>query len=190
MKLSGVRRASGLPFPRATVLHPDMEIREAIPEDADQVSWVLRRSITELCEADHHGDPALLAAWLSNKTPEIVAAWMRRTDVSYLVAIEQGAIAAVGAVTDGGAILLNYVSPDARFRGASRELLAAMEARAADRGATKCNLISTETAHRFYLARGYEEIGEPVRKIGMDSGYSMSKVLARPAGLPGQAADM
>ena len=167
-----------------------MEIREAIPADAGEVCRVLTRSITELCEADHHGDPALLAAWLSNKTPEIVAAWMRRTDVSYLVAIEQGAIAAVGAVTDGGAILLNYVSPDARFRGASRELLAAMEARAADHGATVCNLISTETAHRFYLARGYEEIGEPVRKIGMDSGYPMSKVLARPAGLPGQAADM
>ena len=179
-----------MPFSRATVLHPGMEIREAIPADAGEVCRVLTRSITELCEADHHGDPALLAAWLSNKTPAIVAEWMRRTDVSYLVAIEQGAIAAVGAVTDGGAILLNYVSPDARFRGASRELLAAMEARAADRGATKCNLISTETAHRFYLARGYEEIGESVRKIGMDSGYAMSKVLARPAGLPGQAADM
>ncbi|HEX9171019.1 MAG TPA: GNAT family N-acetyltransferase [Roseiarcus sp.] len=165
-----------------------MEIREAKPEDAEEVSQVLRRSITELCEADHHGDPALLDAWLSNKTPEIVAAWMRRTDASYLLAIELAAIAAVGAVTDGGEILLNYVSPDARFRGASAALLAAMEARAADRGATRCTLISTETARRFYRARGYEETGAPLRKFGMKSGYPMSKVLPGSAALPDHAA--
>ena len=165
-----------------------MEIRDATPEDAEEACLVLRRSITELCEADHHGDPALLAAWLSNKRPEIVVAWMRRTDDSYLVAIEQSAIAAVGGVTDGGEILLNYVSPDARFRGVSRALLAAMEARAWDCGATTCNLIGTATARRFYLARGYEEIGAPVGKFGMDSGYPMSKVLTQTAALSGQAA--
>ncbi len=141
----------------------------------------------ELCEADHHDDPALLAAWLDNKTPEIFAAWMRRTDASYLVATERGAIAAVGGVTDDGEILLNYVSPDARFRGASRALLAALEARAADRGATRCTLVSTETARSFYRARGYEEIGAPVRKFGMDSGYPMAKALARPGASGGLA---
>ncbi|MGB3584620.1 MAG: GNAT family N-acetyltransferase [Roseiarcus sp.] len=98
----------------------------------------MRRSIAELCEADHHGDPALLAAWLANKTPKVFVGWMRRTDASYLVATERGAIAAVGAVTDGGEILLNYVSPDARFRGASSALLAGLEARAAGRGARQC----------------------------------------------------
>jgi GNAT superfamily N-acetyltransferase len=168
-----------------TVLHPGVEIRDASPEDAEAACFVLRRSITELCGADHHGDPALLAAWLSNKTPEIVAGWMRRTDACYLVAIERGAIAAVGAVTDDGEILLNYVSPDARFRGASDALLAAMEARAADRGAMRCTWIRTETARR-----GYEEIGAPVRKFGMDSGYPMFKVLAWPAALLGQAAEV
>jgi GNAT superfamily N-acetyltransferase len=167
-----------------------MEIRDARPGDAEEACLVLRHSITELCEADHRRDPGLLAAWLSNKTPEIVAAWMRRTDASYLVAIERGAIAAVGAVTDGGEILLNYVSPVARFRGASTALLAAMEARAGDRGAKQCTLISTETARRFYLARGYEETGAPVGKFGMASGYPMSKVLAGPSALRDHAADV
>ena len=118
---------------------------------------------------------------------------MRRADASYLVATERDAIAAVGAVTDRGEILLNYVSPDARFRGASSALLAGLEARAAGRGARQCTLISTETARRFYRARGYrgyEEIGAPVRKFGMDSGFPMAKVLARPAALPGRAADV
>ena len=71
----------------------------------------MRRSIAELCGADHHGDPALLAAWLANKTPKVFAGWMRRADASYLVATECGAIAAVGAVTDSGEILLAHDYP-------------------------------------------------------------------------------
>jgi GNAT superfamily N-acetyltransferase len=161
-----------------------MQIRDARPEDAAEATTVLRRSIIELCSADHRDDPTLLAAWLSNKTPETVAAWMRRVDASYLVAVEHGALAAVGAVTDAGEIPLNYVSPDARFRGASRALLAALEARAWERGATRCTLISTETARRFYRARGYAEVGAPVRKFGMDSGYPMAKALTPPSVLP------
>jgi GNAT superfamily N-acetyltransferase len=161
-----------------------MQIRDARPEDAAEATTVLRRSIIELCGADHRDDPTLLAAWLSNKTPGTVAAWMRRVDASYLVAVEHGALAAVGAVTDAGEIPLNYVSPDARFRGASRALLAALEARAWERGATRCTLISTETARRFYRARGYAEVGAPVRKFGMDSGYPVAKALTPPSILP------
>jgi GNAT superfamily N-acetyltransferase len=164
-----------------------MEIRDATPEDADEVCEVLRRSIIELCAADHRDDPDLLAAWLSNKTPDTVAVWMRRADASYLVAVDGEAIAAVGAVTDSGEILLNYVSPAARFRGASGALLAALEARAAARGAGRCSLISTETARRFYRARGYDEFGAPVRKFGMDSGYPMAKSLSPSSALPSGA---
>ena len=155
-----------------------MEIRDARADDAPEAAEVLRRSIVELCVADHRGDPATLSAWLANKTPDSVARWMRRLDASYLVAVEAGAIAAVGAVTDAGEILLNYVSPSARFRGASKGLLAALETRAAERGAMRCTLISTETARRFYLALGYAETGAPTRKFGMESGFPMAKRLA------------
>lgn len=158
-----------------------MEVRDARPEDAYEACVVIRRSIVELCAADHRRDPALLAAWLANKTPETVAAWMRRADASYFLAVDGGVIAAVGAVTDGGEILLNYVSPEARFRGASRILLAALERRAAERGASQCRLISTETARRFYDARGYRETSAPIGKFGMKSGYPMVKTLASPA---------
>lgn len=43
------------------------------------------------------------------------------------MAVEGGMILGVGAVTDKGEITLNYVSPDARFRGVSRALLGALE---------------------------------------------------------------
>jgi GNAT superfamily N-acetyltransferase len=161
-----------------------MWVREARPEDALKICQVLRRSIAELCEADHRGDAVTLAAWLENKTPETVARWMTRPDATYLVAIEEDAVAAVGAVTDGGEILLNYVSPDARFRGMNHAVLAAMEARAAERGATRCTLTSTETARPFYLARGYRQTGAPTRTFGRDSGYPMARNLEPSSTLP------
>jgi len=79
-----------------------------------------------------------------------------------------------------GEILHNYVSPDARFRGVSRALLAALESRAAERGARQCRLESTETAHRFYRAAGYADDGPPIGKFGVASGYRMTKALAAP----------
>ncbi len=131
-----------------------MEIRDATPEDADAACDVLRKSISQLCVADHGNDPAILNRWLSNKKPEIVAAWAKQPGNSLLVAIEGDAILAVGSVTDAGEITLNYVAPDSRFRGVSRAVLGALEARAAERGNVRCTLTSTETAHRFYLSGG------------------------------------
>ncbi len=156
-----------------------MQIREAVAGDSEQACNVMRRSITELCAADHGNNSAILARWLANKTPENVAVWIARPDSSLLLAVEGGAIVAVGMVTDAGEILLNYVSPDARFRGVSRALLAALESRAAERGAWQCRLESTETAHRFYRRAGYVEDGSPNEKFGMASGYRMTKVLAK-----------
>jgi hypothetical protein len=91
---------------------------------------MIRRSIVELCIADHRNDPAILTQWLSNKTPEILLSWINQPANSLLVAIEGDHILAVGSVTNAGEINLNYVSPDVRFRGVSRVMLGALEARA------------------------------------------------------------
>jgi GNAT superfamily N-acetyltransferase len=80
-------------------------------------------------------------------------------------------------ITDHGEITLNYVSPDARFRGVSRVMLRALEARAIERGNSRCTLLSTETARRFYQGAGYAEDGPPQGKFGTPS-YPMSKRLA------------
>jgi GNAT superfamily N-acetyltransferase len=154
-----------------------MQIRDAVREDAPAASTVLRRSIAELCVADHGNDPAILQRWLVNKTPDIVASWIVKPGNSVLLAVEGAAILAVGAVTDAGEITLNYVAPEARFRGVSRALLAALEARAQERGNTRCHLHSTATARRFYHAAGYVEDGPPDGKFGARGGYPMSKTL-------------
>ena len=152
-----------------------MEIRDARLDDADRACDVLRRSISQLCVADHGNDPAILSAWLANKTPEIVAAWISQNGNSLLLATEGDAILAVGSVTDAGEITLNYVAPEARFRGVSRALLRALEARALERGNCRCTLTSTETAHRFYQSAGYVDDGAPAGKFGTEASYPMSK---------------
>ena len=150
-------------------------IRDATSEDAVAACHVLRESISRLCVADHRNDPAILNAWLANKTPEIVAAWATQKGNSLLLAVEGDAVLAVGSVTDAGEITLNYVAPAARFRGVSRALLGALEARAIERGNKRCKLTSTETAHRFYQSAGYIDDGVPTGKFGTSSGYPMSK---------------
>jgi GNAT superfamily N-acetyltransferase len=91
-------------------------------------------SIAELYVTDHRNNPVVLERWLSYKTPEIFKSWIRPGN-ALLVAVEDGGeILAVGCVTDAGEITLNYVSPNARFRGVSTALLAALERRAINRG--------------------------------------------------------
>ena len=158
----------------------DVQIRDATPDDAKAACDVLRRSISELCVGDHGNDPAILAAWLRNKTPEIVAGWARQPGNSLLLAVEGQTTLAVGSVTDAGEITLNYVAPDARFRGVSRAMLRALEGRAAERGNLRCTLTSTETAHRFYRSRGYIDDGKPLGNFGTNAGYPMFRLLVEP----------
>jgi GNAT superfamily N-acetyltransferase len=169
--LGGFRSGDGLSATRTNIVG----IRDATSEDAVAACQVLRDSISQLCVADHGSDPAILKMWLANKTPDTVAAWAVQKGSSLLLAVEGNAILGVGSVTDAGEITLNYVVPAARFRGVSRALLQALEARAVERGNRRCRLTSTETAHRFYQTVGYVDDGAPSGKFGMRSGYPMSK---------------
>jgi hypothetical protein len=65
-----------------------LQIRDAVAPDAEAACVVMRRSIAELCAADHRDDPKILAQWLANKRPDIMRGWMTRAGNSVLVAIE------------------------------------------------------------------------------------------------------
>ena len=132
-----------------------MQIRLATHSDADEGSLVLRRSIEELCHADHGGDPAIVAAWTGNKTPAMWRTWVDQGTSKLFVAVEEGHVLGVGMMDNSGAIMLNYVSPDARWKGVSKALLAHMEEEAASCGVNRCTLESTRTARAFYEAAGY-----------------------------------
>lgn len=152
-------------------------VRPARPEDAVAAARAMRASIAKLCAADHAGDADLIAAWTANKTAAQFRRWLASPTTCVFVAELDGRLAAVGAVSTAGEVLLNYVVPRARFRGASSALLARLEAELAGRGHAEARLESTATAHRFYLARGWEEAGPPVRHRGLP-GQPMRKRLS------------
>jgi GNAT superfamily N-acetyltransferase len=155
-----------------------MLIRQALIEDAASACETMRRSIAELCGADHHDDPEILRPWLANKTPHHWAAWLAYEANTVLVAVDDETVLAVGVVRNDGEITCNYISPDARFRGVSKAMLAQLEATARALGNASCKLESTETARRFYLACGYEQVGLPQGKFGTTGAYPMLKRFA------------
>ncbi|WP_244513653.1 GNAT family N-acetyltransferase [Devosia insulae] len=151
-------------------------IRPAAPADAAAMSAVLTASIRDLCTADHRADPEILAGWLRNKTPEMVLKMLERPGAQFLVAERDGEIAAVGCLTGPDEIGLNYVAPAHRFAGVSKAMLAALEDRIRQAGADIARLTSTGTAHRFYLANGWQDAGPAEADRGMLC-YPMEKRL-------------
>ena len=152
-----------------------MDVRIARTEDAEAACDVLRRSIEELCHRDHGNDPARKREWLANKTLQTLRQWIADPHSRVLVAEIDGRIVGVGAASAMGEIRLNYVSPDARFGGVSKAMLAALEAYILEKGARTSRLASTVTARDFYLAAGYRDGGE--MDAGMQACRPMTKAL-------------
>lgn len=151
-------------------------IRHALPDDVPAMSRVLTASITELCAADHRNDAKALAAWTANKSETGVRAMLANSNMRMFVGELDGKIAAVGAVTATGEVALNYVAPDARFRGLSKALLARLEAELHALGFTEGRLEATLTARQFYDAAGWIADG-PQATGRMVNGFPMKKSL-------------
>jgi GNAT superfamily N-acetyltransferase len=144
-------------------------------DDAEEASHVLRRSITELCHADHRGDAQTLGLWLANKTADNMRRWIDRHHV--FVASKGAEILGVAAINVSGEILTLHVAPEARFRGVSKALLTRLEAQAAELAIETIMLDSTVTARQLYLSLGYEENGPPTKGFGKTFRYPMVKPL-------------
>jgi len=134
----------------------NIAVREARESDAAAVTDLVRRSISQLCAADHQNEPARLEPWLSNKTVANVTAWIAAQRNYCVVATADSIILGVGVMTIEGEVLLCYVDPDARFRGVSTAVLSSLEQRARTLGLSEVYLDSTVTARRFYEDRGYK----------------------------------
>jgi len=144
-------------------------IRPAVPQDADAACAVLRRSISECCVLDHGGDPAILAAWLGNKTPAVVASWFGSPTNVSLVAVRDDTVVGVALLTAAGKLALCYLEPEALGQGAGKALLATMEARAVALGMKTLFLHSTATAEGFFASHGYRRDGNVRAPYGIDT---------------------
>jgi GNAT superfamily N-acetyltransferase len=92
-----------------------------------------------------------------------------------VVAESASGIVGFGLLDFDGRLALLYVSPDTRFQGVSKAMLAALERYAANAGIRELTLDSTLTARAFYFNCGYASAGESVTCFGRSQGYQMSK---------------
>lgn len=158
-----------------------LEIRIATATDAFAACDVLRRSIAECCIRDHQNDPAVLDAWLGNKTPQMVACWFTSATNFSLVAIEAGAVIGVALLTRAGKLALCYLLPEARGRGIGQALLARIEAQAGDWGVKALQLHSTATGEGFYVRHGYIRSGNVRSPYGVDTIFFWKPLDADPS---------
>lgn len=127
--------------------------RPASEADAVTACDVLRRSIRELCVADHGHDEQVLSAWLANKTPENVRAWITSASSFSAVAVDGSEVRGFGPVQRDGEIQMGYLVPEGPYRGAGKLMLRALEEQAARPGLRGVFLTSSVTARRFYEVR-------------------------------------
>jgi GNAT superfamily N-acetyltransferase len=144
-------------------------VRPAEASDAVAACTVLRRSIAECCSEDHRQDPAILAAWLGNKTPEMVASWFASPTNYSLVAVQNEVVVGVALLTGAGKLALCYLLPEARGQGIGSALLAQVEARACNWGVKALQLHSTATGEGFFAKRGYVDSGKVRSPYGVET---------------------
>jgi len=145
------------------------EIRRAQATDATAACEVLRRSIAECCVLDHKNDPAILGAWLGNKTPETVATWFASPTNFSLVALHEGAVVGVALLTAAGKLALCYLLPEVHRMGLGKRLLACMEAQACEWGVKALQLHSTADGEEFFARQGYVRAGHVRSPYGVDT---------------------
>ncbi len=153
-------------------------VRPACDSDAAEICDVVRRSIVQLCVADHGNDERILAGWLDNKVPQKVVMWIRADANFAVVAIEAARVIGVALLARRGEVQLCYVAPEASRRGVGAMLLQSLESQAVQWGLERIFLTSTLTAKQFYERAGYVA-AEPVEAHGLQRAFPMAKVIAR-----------
>lgn len=144
-------------------------------EAAEAACHVVRQSITHCCALDHGNDPAILAAWLANKTPDHLASWMAAPGAAAWAAYRNDAMVGL-ALRTHATLALCYVLPEALHQGLGRALLHKVEAHARQAGISGLALESTRTAQAFYLRNGYAPSGAARAWAGLQS-QPMRKML-------------
>ena len=164
------------------------DIRKAVPGDAPAACTLLRRSIEIGCKADHQNQPAVLEAWLGNKTTANVAAWFSSPTNHALVAERGGELLGLCLLTQAGKLARCYVLPEALRTGVGQALLAAAEEQARAWSIAKLYLHSPESASAFFQAQGYVNAGKDKSCFGLECDLLWKQLDTACDAAPGAAA--
>ena len=137
----------------------------------------IRRSISQLCAADHHNDHDTLAAWLSNKTPDSFVSWLSDPEIFCVVAESDDRLSGVGLLHRSGEIRLIYLTPGVQRHGIGKMIHSELEAMANCWGLTSLHLDSTAMARPFYESLGYHPAGPAVPRFGVLHSFPYGKQL-------------
>jgi GNAT superfamily N-acetyltransferase len=176
-KVGFVRSHVAMERPRARLLRT-ITVRKAQPEDAQVAVSVLRRSIRDLCVADHHGDQETIAQWLANKTEPAFRSWLANEENYCVVGEVDQRIVGVGLINTTGEILLCYVAPGFQRQGIGNAIYSRLEDKAKAWRIRKLHLASTIGAQPFYESVGYRRTGAAKPGFGISQCHPYEKTLS------------
>lgn len=136
-----------------------IEVRHAIPDDAEALTEATIRSIREICGASGDYTPEQIEDWVENKTPTNFLKWMANPELRLYAGLLDDRIAGVGMFSLEGEIELLYLVPEARGHGLGRALLAEIESEAEFLEISPLRLNATTVAVGFYERHGYRNLG-------------------------------
>lgn len=142
-----------------------IEVRHAIPDDAEALTEVNIRSIREICGASGDYTPEQIEHWISNKSPTSFLKWMANEDMRLYTGLIDDVVSGVGLLDLSGQIILLVLTPEAQGKGLGKALLHEMEAEARYWDLSKLTLESTTVARPFYESQGYRNLGPTPRKL-------------------------
>jgi putative acetyltransferase len=139
----------------------DLDVRRALPADAEAVTGVIERSIRVSAAGFYPADA--VEAWATGRTVEAVRAMIEATD---------GFVATVGDAVVGWANLHGdeidqlYVDPDAGGQGVARRLYETVEALARDNGLIQLRAVASLPAEPAFRRFGFRELARHDRAFG------------------------
>jgi putative acetyltransferase len=153
-----------------------IDIRQATPSDAEEACALLRRSIEEGCAADHGQRADILQAWLSNKTPQNVAAWFSSPSNFAVVAVRDLQLAGMALLTPAGKLALCYVMPGHLRSGIGRAMMHTVEDQARCRNIGKLHMHSPASSSGFFERLGYVNAGKDKACFGLECDFLWKKL--------------
>ena len=151
--------------------HP---LRPFLPTDTVKLQDLFAQSIEELTQDEYDEDQRL--AW-SARAADTVAFAKRLAGNVTLVVERDGELLGFASLKDNTEIDFLYVHPYAAGEGVGTALLDALERLAGARGAKTVTADVSDTAHDFFLGRGYQ----PVRRnnIPIDDVWLANTTMAK-----------
>ena len=156
-------------------------LRPYLPADTPLCAAIFETSIEELTGDDY--TQSQQEAWIASIDDEDAFAKRLGGQLTLIATLGESAVA-FGSLRGNDVIDMLYVHPAAVGQGAGTALCEALEKLAAARGATTLSADVSDTAHRFFAKRGFEDWRRNTIPLGDEwlGNTTMRKVLVADAG--------